>query len=64
LNVIPPVGAAMLRQLTGQPLPPILSRLFHRGRVLVAHDHIEVWPDLDSFNAMLMPSNRFTSFLQ
>ncbi|HVO66202.1 MAG TPA: hypothetical protein VMT12_06955 [Syntrophales bacterium] len=49
LNIIQPVGAATLRQLTGLLLLPTRCRLFRLGHALVAHDHIEVRPDLYSF---------------
>ena len=45
LNVIQPVGAATLSQLTGLLLLPTRCRLFRLGHVLVARDHVEVRPD-------------------
>jgi hypothetical protein len=36
-----------LRELTDPRLLPTRRRLFHRGRVLVARDHVEARPDKD-----------------
>jgi hypothetical protein len=36
-----------LRELTDPRLLPTRRRPFHRGRVLVARDHVEVRPDKD-----------------
>ena len=40
-------AATHLRQLTNPRLLPTRCRLFRRGRVLVARDHVEVRPDKD-----------------
>jgi hypothetical protein len=46
--IVQPVEAAThLRELTNPRLLPTRYRLFRRGRVLVARDHIEVRPNKD-----------------
>ena len=48
VTIVQPVEVApRLRELTDRRLPPTRCRLFRRGRVLVARDHVEVRPDKD-----------------
>ena len=43
VTIVQPVEVApRLRELTDRRLPPTRCRLFRRGRVLVARDHVEV----------------------
>jgi hypothetical protein len=48
VTIVQPVEVAMhLRELTDPRLLPTRRRPFHRGRVLVARDHVEARPDKD-----------------
>ena len=48
VTIVQPVEVAtQLRELTDPRLLPTRCRLFRRGRVLVARDHIEVRPNKD-----------------
>ena len=48
VTIVQPVEVAThLRELTDPRLLPTRCRLFRRGRVLVARDHVEVRPDKD-----------------